>query len=272
MSDQWDEFTKSVAEAVPRRQILGSLGAVVAAALLSPFGLEAAKVRRLASDPCKTFCKCRNKSQQKKCLEACNACNKNTSLVCGGCGTYVCCATENACCNGVCTDVTNDFYNCGGCGNACRQPGEYEYAACVGGNCEYWCAAGAVYCDGYCTPIDRDYDNCGACGNVCSGSTPYCVNGICTECLPGYKNCDSTCTDVLSDNDNCGACGNVCGGSTPYCHQGYCTDCEWGAICNGSCTDIMWDSGNCGACGNVCPDGTACSFGICYGICYDCGF
>ena len=269
MSDQWDEFSKSVAEQLPRRESLWRFGAIPMGTVFAPLGLDAAV--KPAADPCKAFCKCRNKAQQQQRLAACNECNKQTSRLSGSCGAYTCCGAGQSSCGDYCTDLTNDFDNCGSCGNFCEYPAAYEDGACVDGNCEYWCVEGAANCNGRCTSLNEDYENCGACGNICTGSTPYCNNGVCSQCPSGEVACGTTCTNLSSDNANCGACGNVCGGSTPYCHQGYCTDCEWGAICNGNCTDIMWDSGNCGACGNVCPDGTACSFGTCYGICYDCG-
>ncbi len=321
MSQHWDEFSKSLAEPVPRRESLRRLGIALTATVLSPLGSEFAWAARRPPDPCKAFCKCRNKRQQNACLDVCKACNKDVSRLAGSCGNYVCCGEGQTPCGDYCADLAFDPYNCGACGNSCAEPGPYEQGTCILGQCEYACVEGAIRCDGTCTFLDWDPnncgacgnvcaapgpneygwcadgrceyacyegtercngtcadlnwdpDNCGACGNVCGGSSPNCYLGVCSACTGGLTMCGGNCVDVSYDPANCGGCGNVCGGSTPYCVSGQCTDCEGagGAICNGVCIDVMWDSGNCGACGNVCPVGTACSFGVCHGVCIDCG-
>src|SRR5687768_8494570 len=122
MSQHWDEFAKSLAEeAVPRRESLRRLGVVAAAVLLGPLGSQFAWSGQ--RNPCKTFCKCRNKSQQNACLAACKACGGNTSRLCGGCGTYVCCGAGQSCCGGYCTDLAEDVSNCGACGSVCAAAG-----------------------------------------------------------------------------------------------------------------------------------------------------
>lgn len=219
MSNQWDEFTIGVAEQLPRRESLRRLGLAVAAAVLAPLGLEGAARRRLA-DPCKAFCKCSNKKQQNACLTACKACSNDPTRLSGSCGSYTCCGAGLSSCGGYCADLSNDFYNCGGCGNYCDSPDAYESGACIDGNCEYWCVEGADNCNGHCTPLDQDYENCGACGNVCTGSTPVCINGVCTDCSSGTV-CEGRCVDISWDNANCGACGNVCGG-WDICVDGVC--------------------------------------------------
>ncbi len=170
MTSHWDEFSKSlVEESVSRRESLRRIGLIFAGAVLSPLGLGTALAR--GSDPCKSFCRCRSKSQQNACLAACNSCNKDTSRLCGTCGTYVC----------------------------CREPGAWEYGACINGHCEYACAEGAAYCDGICTFLGDDPDNCGACGNVCGEPGPYeygaCINGGCEyACAEGAVYCNGFCT------------------------------------------------------------------------------
>ena len=264
MSDQWDEFSKSVAEQFPRRESLRRFGAIFVGAIFAPLGLDAAVKR--AIDPCKTFCKCSNRAQKNACLTACKACNNDPTRLSGSCGSYTCCGAGLSSCGGYCADLSDDFYNCGSCGNYCESPDAYEDGACIDGNCEYWCIEGAENCDGRCTPLDQDYENCGACGNICFGSTPYCNNGVCSECLPGLVACGSACVNLSSDTENCGACGHVCGESTPYCSGGRC----WDDNCGGANFD--WDSDNCGACGVVCPDGTSCAFGRCQGGAGDGGY
>jgi hypothetical protein len=57
MDNLFDEFSKSLAESVPRRESLRRLGAVFAGAVLSPLAVGTAWAGR--RDPCKAFCKCR---------------------------------------------------------------------------------------------------------------------------------------------------------------------------------------------------------------------
>lgn len=268
MTHQWDEFSKSLAEPVPRRESLRRLGFALAGVVLSPLGLNSAFAG--FRDPCKSFCRCRNKSQQNACLSACRTCNKDPSRLAGSCGNYVCCGAGRTSCGGYCADLDNDPYNCGACGYSCDPPGPYEYGACINGSCEYSCVEGAVYCNGTCTLVGWDSNNCGACGNACPGSAPYCNQGVCSVCPPGATLCGGQCIDILSDPANCGACGNVCGGATPYCIQGACTDCATGTICGGACVDLSTDPFNCGACFNACSPLEACAGGTCQGICVGC--
>ena len=154
MSEKGDEFSKSVAEQLPRRESLWRFGAILMGTVFAPLGLDAAV--KPAADPCKAFCKCRNKAQQQQCLAACNECNKQTSRLSGSCGAYTCCGAGQS-----------------------------------------------------------------SCGNICTGSTPYCNNGVCSQCPAGLILCSGQCVDQLWDNANCGACGVVCPEDT-YCHFGYC--------------------------------------------------
>ena len=261
MTHPWDEFSKSLAESVPRRESLRRLGIVFAGAALSPFAAPLAWAR--GQDPCKAFCNQCPKWARSQCLAACQACSGNTSRLCGACGSYACCSNSGlACCGGACVDLFDDLYNCGGCGIGCDEPVLYEEGACVDGNCMYQCISGAVRCNGTCTFLDSDPNNCGACGNVCpaSGSaSPTCYGGICGECMgncpPGW----------------CG--GNGCGGECS-CPSGWeCGETGWcydpdpcpggGTRCNGVCTNISFDTLNCGGCGIVCAGGETCSGGVC---------
>jgi len=254
MIHQWDEFSKSLAEPVPRRESLRRLGIVLAGAVLSPLGQATAWAR--GPDRCKSFCKCSNKSQQTACFAACNACSANTTNLCGSCGSYVC------------RDLLHDFDNCGACGHICPQPGSYESGACVNGKCTYTCVAGAKRCNGTCTYVYGDPGNCGACGNVCGGATPFCSEGKCVACeTVGLTNCNGSCTDANSDPNNCGACGNVCPDTAPNCNQGVCFACDPGYTwcpTQGVCANLGGDTFNCGECGYLCSGNEICSFGQCW--------
>ena len=84
MDNLFDEFSKSLAESVPRRESLRRLGAVFAGAVLSPLGVGTAWAGR--RDPCIAFCKGCTTKQQSQCLAACRACNGNTGRIGGSCG------------------------------------------------------------------------------------------------------------------------------------------------------------------------------------------
>src|SRR6185369_14525607 len=172
MTYPWDEFSKALADdSLPRRQSLRWLGAALAGAVLSPFGLgEAWGAPK--QDPCKAFCRCSNKTQQNQCLAACQACNGNTSRLGGSCGKYVCCS--GAVCNGACTDLKSNP-NCGACGNDCRAYGE-------------------TCCGTYCADLKNDFDNCGSCGFRCAEPGPFeigeCIGGACLYgCVEGAVTC-----------------------------------------------------------------------------------
>src|SRR5687768_13401007 len=112
MEHLFDEFSKSLAESVPRRESLRRLGAVFAGAVLAPLGMGTAWAA--GQSPCKTFCNRCPKQKQAQCLAACQACNGNTNRLGGSCGNYVCCSTAS--CNGTCSNLLSDP-NCGACGN-----------------------------------------------------------------------------------------------------------------------------------------------------------
>src|SRR4051794_23816507 len=221
MDNLFDEFSRSLAESVPRRESLRRLGAVFAGAVLSPLGVGTAwaghHARSRQKDPCIAFCKCGTATKQSQCLATCRACNGNTGRIGGSCGNYVCCSTAS--CRGVCSDLLHDP-NCGACGNDCR-------------------AFGQTCCGGYFAGLATRVFNCGGCGVVCAAPPPgqvaHCVSGRCEyECAPGTVICNGICTYVANDPNNCGACGNVCGGSTPYCNGGECSECGGDdTLCNG---------------------------------------
>jgi hypothetical protein len=209
MTDHIDELSKSLAEEpIPRRESLRRLGAALAAALLSPLGVQTARAG--PADPCKIFCNQCPKSLRSRCLTACRACNGDPSHLCTDCWTYACCDSGETCCGNSCHDLASYFDHCGACYSDCDDPGPYEDGACVNGQCKYWCVEGAVVCNGECSLLDQDPNNCGACGNVCADETPVCINGTCVECPGGTTNCGGYCANLAIDWWNCGACGNAC--------------------------------------------------------------
>jgi hypothetical protein len=221
MTHHWDEFSKSLAEeSLPRRESLRRLGIALAGAVLGPMGLHStlAGHSKRQQDRCKSVCRCRNKWAQNQCLDACRACASNGTQTCGYCGNYYCTdrsdvvdcgACGNACnpgpseyracidgrceyacaegavyCDGTCSFLDRDFYNCGACGVVCE--------------------FGEVCSEGACVPV-----TCG--GGYC----PVVYHYLPPHWRPG-------CTDVGQDNYNCGACGNVCPQGGTYCDRGEC--------------------------------------------------
>src|SRR6187401_2201484 len=141
----YDEFSKSLAAAVPRRESLRRMAAVFAGAVLSQFGLGTAWAA--GQNPCVAFCnRCSKGTKRNQCLAACQACNGNTGRLGGSCGSYVCC--QAATCSGVCSDLKSDP-NCGACGNNCG-------------------ANGLTCCGNHCADLANDFDNGGACGAGCA--------------------------------------------------------------------------------------------------------
>jgi hypothetical protein len=170
--ERLDEFSKLLAESVPRRESLRLIGAVLAGAVLSPLGLGTAWAAR--PDRCGAFCRwCPSKAQRNQCLAACRACNGNTSRLCGSCGAYVCCPTGAACCNGTCTDLNSDPANCSACGYVCAQP----TLVCNQGTCNA-CSTGLTFCDPACVDLSSDPFNCGACYHQCAPNEG-CGGGTC---------------------------------------------------------------------------------------------
>jgi hypothetical protein len=212
MTHHWDEFSKSLAQPVPRRETLRRLGLVFAGTVLGPLGLPSAFGG--PPDPCKAFCKCRKGKLQDQCLKACYACGSDPSRLGGSCGNYFCCGDGRVPCGSFCADLARDPDHCGACGYACTEAGPYEYGVCIDGNCEYECIDSAVRCNGACTDLFWDSNNCGACGNVCPAAAPYCTRGVCTTTY-----CDGA--SLLYDRFNCGACGRVCR-ENEICHFGDC--------------------------------------------------
>ena len=254
MDSFYDEFSKSLAASVPRRESLRRMGALFAGVVFSQLGLGTAWGK--GPNPCRAFCNRCSKTKQNQCLAACQACSGNTGRLAGFCGSYVCCQTAS--CQGVCSDLRSDP-NCGACGHDCSDIGE-------------------TCCGSYCADLANDVENCGKCGTRCdfAGPNEYgtCVAGACVYyCVDGADDCgDGTCTYLGADPNNCGACGNVCPASAPYCDQGTCSasappTCPGGQTwCSGACYDLYNDPGNCGtSCADrkVCGQFENCTGGVC---------
>ena len=184
MSHHIDEFSKSLAaESVSRRDAFRLLGAALAGAILAPFGLRTA---RAGAGPVQDLLPVPQRQQQNACLAACYACGGDTNRLCGNCGSFVCCDEpdpyeKGACvngqcvywcvegavkCDGICTSLAEDRYNCGACGFVC---GEGEY--CEDGVCQVCipdCGPGSTHGAGWCGD-----DGCGG-RCACQGQGEYC--------------------------------------------------------------------------------------------------
>lgn len=158
---------------------------------------------------------------------------QNDSLNCGGCSN-VCyegercirgqceqppCSGSEIRCDGYCTDVNSNPYQCGGC----VPEGQYVETCYIGETC---------YCDDYglttcslegpiatCTDTGYDRLNCGQCGNTCADGND-CVRGACVPIDCGSR---TLCGNECVDSPNCGSVCNVqigelCGNGS--CYQG----------------------------------------------------
>jgi hypothetical protein len=210
-----------------------------------------------------------------------------SSATCGGCGTS--CGLQT-CCDGFCSDTTDDIANCGACGHACS--GQHAAAwsctsgACVVHQCDVgWADCNGIAADGceadltssatcggcgtscglqtccygFCSDTTDDLSNCGACGHACTGQHAVwsCTSGACVvnQCLTGWADCNGIAADGCEINvasgATCGGCGTSCGLQT---------------CCSGFCADTTDDISNCGACGHACSGRHAawsCSSGAC---------
>ena len=149
----------------------------MAGALLASVGVGPAW-GQVSNTNCNDACKrCPAGAQRKQCLDVCSKC-PSTSLLCGPCGSVVCCSGGTLCCSGVCRDLRSDESNCGACG--------------------WVCAAGETCCNGACTDTNKDPNNCGACGNVCTdaqGNWTTCSNGTCSP----VRDCVNYCAQFPLD-------------------------------------------------------------------------
>jgi hypothetical protein len=185
-------------------------------------------------------------------------------------------STIGTCCNGVCTDTTQDPANCGTCGTSCASGVCYTSlgsgAECLpssdaGDSCNdgFGCQPGATCLEGSCVTSTGCQGPFGVCqaedGNV----------GACCQNFFG-----ATCTDLTSDPQNCGGCsvqcpsgqtcaGGLCSGSVSPCLAGrrdaYCDlDAGTSLLCcaGGGCVNVDSDPANCGYCGYACNPGLSC--------------
>jgi hypothetical protein len=89
-------------------------------------------------------------------------------------GDAVCAAGDRDCCltddGALCTNLADDPFNCGECGNSCAVD-----ETCVDGACV--CEEGLTACGDSCVDTDTDSFNCGGCGIICTNG--QCSNGGC---------------------------------------------------------------------------------------------
>lgn len=176
---RFDDLARRLAAGRSRRQVLAAIGAGLSAVLTGGLRME----RGDAAGCGKGGAGC---SDRRKCCGGLTCLNGTCcpeTQVCGGAccpAGYTCqggacaaagsgtpggCPSNQARCNGACTDLTTTT-NCGACGQVCSAPANAT-ATCDGGHCGFACNAGYQLCDGVCTDVTTTA-NCGACGRVCS--------------------------------------------------------------------------------------------------------
>lgn len=139
-------------------------------------------------------------------------------------------------------------------------------AACGSSGDTNPCGPGMAMCGANCVDVENNPNDCGGCGNVCSGTTPFCVSGVCqATCGGGDVYCAGTgCVDVSSNEQHCGACDISCG-TAGTCNSGVCL-CEPGPgilMCGAECADVATDVDHCGSCFNNCNNDEICTSGVC---------
>lgn len=98
------------------------------------------------------------------------------------------CSAGLTLCGSTCTRLSNDFDNCGACGNRCSGS-----QFCRDGTCESpSCPANQTMCGGTCTQLTTDRNNCGVCGLACAGAL-VCQAGVCVHNAYDACNSDSDC-------------------------------------------------------------------------------
>lgn len=141
------------------------------------------------------------------------------------------CAATEACCDGVCVDITSDPAHCGSCAPCAAAP--RATATCTARVCGLTCDADFADCNGaYGDGCEADLGSlttCNACGTMCldypntvescAGSgCVYACSGTFASCDAGAPDCE---TDTSSSPLHCGACGRACS-PTETCTAGVC--------------------------------------------------
>jgi hypothetical protein len=205
------------------------------------------------------------------------------------------CPSPEACCVGVCSNVTADPTNCGGCGQVCSG-NNIDVPACAAGVCSGNCNTGFGDCDsdkltnGCEVSTATDVTHCGTCTTVCSvaNGTPACLVGQCAigTCNNGFADCtggygDGCETDTATSPAHCGACNAACNlaNATSGCAASTCTlvSCDSGfdncntTIADGCEVNLNTTVEHCGQCDRGCSDtntaALSCAAGLCNSTC-----
>jgi hypothetical protein len=210
-----------------------------------------------------------------------------------------------ACCQefiaSICSDLTSDAQNCGGCGVQCPSGQTCADGLCSGDVSPCGSGRRGAFCDldagtsllccagGGCADVETDSANCGYCGYSCQPGLS-CLQGQCLAtscttttageaCVQGDGGlggcCGTSCLDLGIDPDNCGGCGVKCA-SVESCVQGacvvpQCTPAHQGAPCDLDAGGGYLIVGSCcaSACVNTQSDPDNC--GLCGSSCGDAG-
>lgn len=198
MTGMFDEFSKTLARDVPRRDALRLLGGSLAGAALGLFGRETAFG---SPSPCAVYCANFHGAAHAQCLQVCKACGSDTSRLCsgfsaGGPGPVTCCPGPGpvTCCSGPNGGVT------------CCQAGTSCCGGFPGGNI-ICCPSGSICCSG---PTGA--------ATCCAAPTTFCCGSPSgsTTCCDSPQHC---CTDA-SGNATCCSGQQVCCGLAGCCPTG----------------------------------------------------
>jgi hypothetical protein len=111
---------------------------------------------------------------------------------------------NNACCSGVCRNLSTDPTNCGSCGTVCQTGAGTSSNTCVGGGCSPTCNSGWASCDGNnANGCEHNNNTCGSgcCSNPDLGSFQG-DNGGCALRTSQFGRVETCYTVRFTENDD----------------------------------------------------------------------
>ncbi len=114
----------------------------------------------------------------------------------GLCGSGPACMEGQQCCNGSCADLSNDPFNCGGCGTACGGATPHCSTTCIATPCSRdgsACAGGGTCCGSQC---------CAAGDICCTEAGPVTIDYVCHRPTASAPTCPGDCAPLCKSDRN----------------------------------------------------------------------
>lgn len=290
MEHWFDDLARSAARESPsRREVLGRLGAGLAAAVLTslfPISTSAKGKRKGSESTQKDNANEQRAAAVKQQATPTSQSGAGASKQQGASGQQKdaarqskprsSCPPGETLCKNKCVDTYVDVNYCGSCTNDCLLGGSAVVRAggfirCDGGQCT--CAEepgspAVTYCPGVgCVDPQTSRLRCGGCDRPPCPRGQECLNGMCVECRPPLVTCRGAdgCIDFRTNRDHCNGCFKGCLPAMS-CVNFQCKCPPGQQACRGQCVDTQADRENCGRCGRKCdrilPD-SECIGGAC---------